>query len=57
MEDDEIGICQYCGLEIADMEDFKQHFLADHYDMIQKICKKKEMTIKEWFNFVEENNS
>ncbi len=48
MEDEEeIGICKYCGMEMCCMNGFKQHFIADHYDIIKKQAKKQGITPKE----------
>jgi hypothetical protein len=48
MEEVECDLCGYCGCEICCSEGFKQHFFADHYDIIKKFAREQGMTPKEW---------
>ena len=55
MEDEEeIHVCGFCGYEICCMDGFKQHFFADHYDVIKKYAKKQGITPKEWIQNAQE---
>jgi len=49
---DEIAICSYCGETLEESTElcFKRHMLAEHYDLVLKLCKGDNERLKRWLS-------
>ena len=57
MENEENSICGFCGCDICCEDGFKQHFVADHQDIIKKYAKKRGITPREWLQNAQEQGN
>ena len=54
IEIEDSDICGYCGCDICCEDEFMQHFVSEHYDIIKKYAKELGITTKEWMLIADE---